>query len=335
MMRVIFFGTPQFSVPTLEALINHSEFEVVGVVTQPDKRRGRGSKMIPSAVKKVAIAHNIPIWQPKSVKKSQETLEQLERSQAAFFVVVAYGQILSTEILEMPKFGCINVHGSLLPEYRGAAPIQWSICDGHTETGITTMLMDEGLDTGDMLLKDQTPIGLLDNAIDVAIRLANMGAELLVETLPQLATQKLVPTKQDDDLSSYARLLKKDDFVLSWQDDALAIHNRVRAFYPSCVTSFREQQLKVKATVPLRADQVDLLPQEYRDLYPQLADLDVSVAQNGEVVAILKNFGAVVKASQGLLLLREVQLAGKKTQSGWDFVNGMRVKVGEIIGLAN
>ena len=128
MMRVIFFGTPQFSVPTLEALINHPDFEVVGVVTQPDKRRGRGSKMIPSAVKKVAIAHDIQVWQPKRVKKSPETLEELRRSQADFFVVVAYGQILSAEILEMPKFGCINVHGSLLPEYRGAAPIQWSIC---------------------------------------------------------------------------------------------------------------------------------------------------------------------------------------------------------------
>ncbi len=331
MMRVIFFGTPQFAVPTLEALISHPEFEVVGVVTQPDKRRGRGSKMIPSAVKKVAIAHNIPVWQPKSVKKSQETLEQLERSQADFFVVVAYGQILSTQILTMPKFGCVNVHGSLLPEYRGAAPIQWSICDGQSETGITTMLMDEGLDTGDMLLKATTPIGLLDNTLDVSIRLANIGADLLIETLPKLAANQLVPTKQDDDLSSYARLLTKDDFVLNWQDEALAIHNRVRAFYPSCVTSFREQQLKVKTTVPLLEDQLGMLPQEYQDIYPQVADLDLSAAQPGEVVAILKNVGAVVKASQGLLLLKEVQLAGKKTQSGWDFVNGMRVQVGEVL----
>ena len=332
MMRVIFFGTPQFSVPTLEALINHPEFEVVGVVTQPDKRRGRGSKMIPSAVKKVAISHDIQVWQPKRVKKSSETLEELRRSQADFFVVVAYGQILSTEILEIPKFGCINVHGSLLPEYRGAAPIQWSICDGKTETGITTMLMNGGLDTGDMLLKAITPIGLLDNTVDVAIRLANVGAELLIETLQKLATDKLVSIEQDDELSSYARLLKKDDYVLNWQDDALAIHNRVRAFYPSCVTSFREQKLKVKATVPLLEDQLNLLPQEYQDIYSQVSELDLSAAKNGEVVSILKNFGAVVKASQGLLLLKEVQLAGKKTQSGWDFVNGMRVKVGDVVG---
>ena len=171
-MQVIFFGTPQFAVPTLKALIEHPDFDVIAVVTQPDKRRGRGSKTIPSAVKKIAIQHDIEVWQPKSVKKNRATLDKLQQSQADAFVVVAYGQILSPEILEMPKFGCINVHGSLLPKYRGAAPIQWSIYRGDTETGITTMLMDEGLDTGDMLLKATTKIDLLDNTVDVAINLA-------------------------------------------------------------------------------------------------------------------------------------------------------------------
>jgi methionyl-tRNA formyltransferase len=143
-MRVVFFGTPQFAVPSLERLDNHPEFEVLGVVTQPDKRRGRGNQLTPSPVKAVALTHQLPVWQPKRVKKNAETLTQLRQTEADVFVVVAYGQILSQEILDMPKLGCINVHGSILPKYRGAAPIQWCLYHGETETGITTMLMDAG-----------------------------------------------------------------------------------------------------------------------------------------------------------------------------------------------
>ena len=145
-MKIFFFGTPEFAVPTLEKLLNNSNFEVVGIITQPDKRRGRGNQLTPSAVKQVALAHNLPIWQPKRLKKSPKTLEILKNSGADAFVVVAYGQLLSPEILAMPKLGCINVHGSILPKYRGAAPLQWSLVNGEAETGITTMLMDEGMD---------------------------------------------------------------------------------------------------------------------------------------------------------------------------------------------
>ncbi len=143
-MKIVFFGTPQFAVPTLEKLLNHSEFDVLAVVTQPDKRRERGNKLIPSPVKAIATAHNLPVWQPERVKKDTETLTQLKQSDADVFVVVAYGQILSSKILNMPKLGCINVHGSILPKYRGAAPIQWCLYNGEKETGITTMLMDVG-----------------------------------------------------------------------------------------------------------------------------------------------------------------------------------------------
>ncbi|WP_144866522.1 methionyl-tRNA formyltransferase [Hyella patelloides] len=328
-MQIIFFGTPQFAVPTLEALIKHPDLKVIAVVTQPDKRRGRGNKTIPSAVKKVAVEHNIEVWQPKSVKKNRETLDKLQQVQADAFVVVAYGQILSQEILDLPKFGCINVHGSLLPQYRGAAPIQWSLYHGDAETGITTMLMDEGLDTGDMLLKAQIPINLLDNAVDVAIKLANQGADLLIETLQKLKANTITPTPQDDALSTYARLIEKSDYKIDWQQEALTIHNQVRAFYPSCVTTFREQQLKVKATVPLIESKLDLLPSECQVIKQKWQDLVNLSGSNGEVVAILKNLGAVVQTKAGLLLLKEVQLAGKKAQSGWDFVNGMRVTEGE------
>lgn len=331
MMRIIFFGTPQFAVPTLEALIKHPDFEVIAVVTQPDKRRGRGNQTIPSAVKKVAIEHDIEVWQPKSVKKNQKTLEKLRQAQADAFVVVAYGQILSQEILDMPKLGCINVHGSLLPEYRGAAPIQWSIFHGEAKTGITTMLMDEGLDTGDMLLKAETPIELLDNTFDLAIKLANQGADLLIETLQKLAKDEITPVAQDNSLASYARLIEKSDFKIDWQQDAMTIHNQVRAFYPNCVTTFRQQQLKIIATVPLLESKLDLLPSKYQNIKEKWQDLISLPGSNGEVIAIVKNVGAIVKTQAGFLLLAEVQLAGKKAQLGWDFVNGMRVQVGEML----
>ena len=330
-MRIIFFGTPQFAVATLESLIQHPDFEVLAVVTQPDKRRGRGSNTIPSAIKKVAAKHNIEVWQPKSVKKSAETLLKLEQAQADAFVVVAYGQILSQQILEMPKLGCINVHGSLLPEYRGAAPIQWSIYRGDKQTGITTMLMDKGLDTGDMLLKATTAIDLFDNAVDVAVKLANQGADLLVKTLQKLAVGAVQPTPQDDSLATHARLIDKSDYQIDWSKEAMAIHNQVRGFYPNCVTTFRQQQLKIKATVPILESQIDLLPSEYQTIKNQWQDWTIS-SNYGEVIAIVKNLGAVVQTSTGWLLLKEVQLAGKKAQSGWDFVNGMRVSTGEIIG---
>lgn len=330
-MRIVFFGTPQFAVPTLEALIEHPDFEVVAVVTQPDKRRGRGNQTIPSAVKKVAIEHNIAVWQPKSVKKNRETLNRLQQAQADAFVVIAYGQILSREILEMPKLGCINVHGSLLPKYRGAAPIQWSIYHGETKTGITTMLMDEGLDTGDMLLKVETPIDLFDNTIDLAIKLANQGADLLIETLQKLATGAVIPLAQDDNLATYARLIEKSDFTINWQKDAMTIHNQVRAFYPNCVTTFRQQPLKIIATIPLLRYKLDLLPSKYQSVKEKWQDLFSLSGNGGEIVTILKNLGAVIKTKDGLLLLEQVQLAGKKAQIGGDFVNGMRVEIGEIL----
>ena len=196
-MRVVFFGTPQFAVPSLERLLEHPAFEVLAVVSQPDKRRGRGNQTTPSPVKTVALTHHLPIWQPQRVKKDAQTLTELKQAGTDVFVVVAYGQILSQEILDMPQVGCINVHGSILPKYRGAAPIQWCLYHGETETGITTMLMDAGMDTGAMLLKAFTPIHLLDTAQDVAQRLAELGADLLVETLLKLEHQEIQPIPQE------------------------------------------------------------------------------------------------------------------------------------------
>jgi len=324
-MKIVFLGTPQFAVPTLERLLNCETFEVAAVVTQPDKRRGRGNDLMPSPVKDVAVAHQIPVWQPQRIKKDLEVLELLRAARADAFVVVAYGQILSQEILDMPRLGCINGHGSLLPRYRGAAPIQWCLYHGEAETGITTMLMDAGMDTGAMLLKAVTPIALLDNAHDLAKTLSTITADLMVETLLGLDQGSIQPIPQDHQQATYAPLIRKEDYGLDWRRGAIALHNQVRGFYPNCVTTFREQPLKVTATVPLNGDRASLSPE-----LQQYEGLDSPDAP-GTVVELLKNQGAIVQTGEGRLLLKEVQMAGKRSQSGWDFVNGTRLQVGEML----
>ncbi len=330
-MKIIFFGTPHFAVPSLEKLLAHSDFQVLGVVTQPDKRRGRGNDLVPSPIKAVALNHQISVWQPRSVKKDPETLEKLQNSQADAFVVVAYGQILSQAILDMPRLGCINGHGSLLPAYRGAAPIQWSLYHGETDTGITTMLMDAGMDTGPMLLKATTPIALLDNAQDLAARLATITADLLIETLPQLERGELQPLPQNNDLATYAPLIKKADYALDWHRAAIDLHNQVRGFFPDCFASFRQQGLKITGTAPLGPSYWAKLPPDLQGLAQELASMPESSSPPGTVIALSKTAGPVIQTGEGWLLLRQVQLAGKRPQSGRDFANGMRLTVGEVL----
>jgi len=329
-MKIVFFGTPQFAVPTLEKLLNNPEIEVLAVVTQPDKRRERGNKLTPSPVKTLAISVNVPVWQPQRLKKHTPTLTKLKESGADAFVVVAYGQILSQAILDMPKLGCINVHGSILPKYRGAAPIQWCLHNGELETGITTMLMDAGMDTGAMLLKATTPIELLDNTSNLAQRLATIGADLLVETLLKLKQQEITPLPQDHAAATYAPLIQKQDYGLDWSKTATQLHNQIRGFYPNCTASFRNQVLKITATVPLGSAYSHKLPPELEKILDKLPNLSTLSGSPGEVVSITKGIGAIVQTGEGMLLLREVQLAGKRPQSGWDFVNGTRLTVGEV-----
>lgn len=331
-MDIVFFGTPQFAVPSLERLLTHPDFNVLAVVTQPDKRRGRGNQLIPSPIKAVAMAHSIPIYQPQRIKKDQETLEKLQALQADAFVVVAYGQILSQEILDMPRYGCVNAHGSILPKYRGAAPIQWSLYQGELETGITTMRMDAGMDTGPMLLEVRTPIALLETAHDLAARLANLSADLLVETLLKLQKQALHPIPQDNEQATYAPLIRKQDYGLDWSKSAIDLHNQVRGFYPNCVATFRGEALKVLATVPLGSAYWAQLPAEFAAIVPEWERLSHQTAEAGMIVSIAKAWGPIVQTGHGLLLLREVQMAGKRPQSGLDFANGSRLMVGEILG---
>ncbi len=310
-MRVVFFGTPDFAVPTLEKLLSEPDFEVVGVVSQPDTRRGRGNQVSPPPVKAAAIAKkpNIKIWQPDRLKKDQDVLTELEALEADVFVVVAYGQILSKKILNMPKYGCINVHGSLLPKYRGAAPIQWAIANGEGITGITTMQMDAGIDTGAMLLKAELEILPEDNTDTLSVKLAQLGADLLIDTLRCL--DRITPEPQDDSLSCYSPMIGREDWELNWNLEAIALHNRIRAFFPNCYTDFREQKLKVTKT--------------------EVIAEDGNLENIGKIAEIRKGKGFVVQTGTGLLLIKEVQPAGKKLLSGWDFVNGARIAIGEAL----
>jgi len=327
-MDVIFFGTPQFAVASLDRLLKHSAFNVLAVVTQPDKRRGRGNQLTPSPVKELALAHQLPVWQPKSVKKDAETLTNLQAAHADAFVVVAYGQILSQAILAMPRLGCINAHGSILPKYRGAAPIQWCLYHGEIETGITTMLMDVGMDTGPMLLEARTPIALLENFDDLAARLADLGADLLVETLTKLQAQTIQPIAQDDTQATYAPLIRKADYCLDWSRPAIALHNQIRGFFPNCNATFRDAPLKITATAPIGTLHQPQLPPALNAL---IWENQPSVAP-GTVVQLAKGLGAIIQTGDGGLLLQAVQQAGKRAQSGWDFANGNRLAIGEVLG---
>lgn len=332
-MRLVFFGTPEFAVPSLHRLAVEPDFHIVGVVTQPDQRRGRGSQVDASPVKQAALSLGCPVLQPERLKHHEPTLTSLDQLQADAFVVVAYGQLLSPQLLAMPRLGCINGHGSLLPAYRGAAPIQWAIVKGETHTGITTIQMDPGMDTGAMLLKSHLAIGLLDNFPTVAASLAQQCADLLVETLRGLDSQQLIPEPQNPDLATYAPLIHKQDYGMDWQRPAIALHNQVRGFYPHCVTHFRGQPLKLLATVPLGEAYWSRLPSELAPLVDRVSTLEVNAgASPGTVVALLKGYGPVVQTGEGFLLLQQVKPSGKQLQQGGDFINGSRLQLGEVIG---
>lgn len=244
-LKIIFMGTPEFAVPSLSAL--YESEEIICVVTQPDRPKGRGQKLLPSPVKIFAEEKNIPILQPQKVKMP-EVVAKLAALQADLIVVVAFGQILSQEILDLPKFGCINVHASLLPKYRGAAPIEWCLINGEKLTGVTTMQMDAGLDTGDMLLKSEVPI--TDDMIlpELREKLMTAGAEVLLKTLEKLHAGELQPTKQDDSLSNYAPMLKKDTGFIDWNKSAREIHNLVRGLYGGAYAFMNGQKIKIWRT---------------------------------------------------------------------------------------
>ena len=242
-------GTPDFAVPCLQALIDNGE-NVQAVFTQPDKPKGRGYKMLPPPVKSLALTYNIPVYQPLSLKKGEDAenaLNILKDLSPDLIIVVAYGKILPKEILELPKFYCINVHASLLPRYRGAAPIQWCVLNGEKETGVTTMLMAEGLDTGDMLLKESVAIGDDETASELHDRLSAVGAELLIKTISAVKVDTITREKQEDSLSNYASMITKDMCPIDFSLPAQQIHNKIRGLSasPCAVTMLNGKRLKI------------------------------------------------------------------------------------------
>src|SRR5512146_1315903 len=250
-MRLVFCGTPEFAVPCLEALIRE-RFEVALVVSQPDRPKGRGLELAPTPVKLVALANGIPVTQPEKIKNNEEFRGRLEAIRPDAIIVVAYGRIIPQWMIDLPPLGNINVHASLLPKYRGAAPIQWAIACGETVTGVTTIRIDAGLDTGDMLLKAEMPIAANDTAVTLAPRLSQVGAVLLVETLRAFEGGEVQPMKQDDSQATLAPILKKEDGRIDFARSATETFNRLRGFqpWPGAFTTFRGKQLTVNAARP-------------------------------------------------------------------------------------
>jgi len=307
-LRIIFMGTPEFAVPTLRMLIDRGE-EVVAVITQPDRPKGRGQQTQPPPVKELALQHGIPVLQPLKVR-APEVIEEIRALAPDLIVVVAFGQILPKALLEIPPHGCINIHASLLPRYRGAAPLNWCIINGESETGITTMMMDVGLDTGDMLLKMATPIDPDETASTLHDRLSALGADAMAATLDLLAKGELVPEKQDDSASCYAPMLKKETGEIHWQNDPSAIRNLIRGVtpWPGAYTWLDGKMLKVFRT---------------------------SVAGGsgapGTVIQAGKG-GLEIACNGGSLIIEELQLEGKKRMAAGDFLAGYRIAPGTLLG---
>ena len=320
-MRLVFLGTPAFAVPTLEAIVQAGH-EVAAVLTQPDRPSGRGQNAVASPVKQAALRLGLTVYQPERVRRP-EAVEYLRGIASDAMVVVGYGQISPQVAIDLAPLGIINVHASLLPKYRGAGPIQWAIMRGETRTGVTTMRIDAGLDTGDMLLKAETGIGPEENAVELGARLAAMGADLLVETLEGLRAGRIVAEKQDDAQATLAPLLKKEDGAIDWSEPAQTIHNRVRGLqpWPGAQTGFRG--------VPLHVWKTRVVPVPNVGKSADEGVRPITEKSPGRFAGLKP---PVVACGEGSLELLEVQLEGRKRISAADFANGQRLTDNDILG---
>lgn len=306
-------GTPDFAAGALRSLIAAGH-EITAVVTQPDKAKGRSKELMPSPVKVCAVEHGIPVMQPRRIK-TPEAMAELKTYPADVFIVAAFGQILSQEILDMPKFGSLNIHASLLPKYRGTSPIQRVILDGEEKTGVTIMQMDAGIDTGDMLYKKEIPIAPDDTYETLHDKLMNLGGEAVVEALELLEQGKLVPEKQDDSLSCYAPLIDKSMGQIDFSKDAAEIDRLIRGLtpWPSAYTSYKGKQLKIWKAVPV----------------PSKSTVD-DESSAGEILKVEKD-AVTVATGKGALKIYELQLEGKKRMTTHDFLLGVKMQPGEVL----
>ena len=307
-MKILFMGTPDFAASALIKLAD-SGFDIVGAVSQPDKPKGRGHKIMPTEVKKAAQERDIPVYQPEKLKNG-ELKPILDELKPDVIVVAAYGKILPPYIIEYPKYGCINVHASLLPKYRGAAPIQRAVINGDEKTGITIMKMDNGLDTGDILLKTETEIGEYETSEELFDRLAVMGGELVVEALNNI--DSLTPQKQDDSLSSYAPMIKKSDAKIDWTKTSAEITKLICGMnsWPLAYTLYEGQTVKI-----IEAVKCD------------------GAGKAGEILELKKNEGLIVSCGEGAVCIKTAQFAGSKRMNIEDYARGHEIKTGVILGV--
>lgn len=312
-MKIVYMGTPDFAVGALEALIQAGH-EVTAVVTQPDKAKGRSGRLQCSPVKECAVRHGIPVLQPVRIR-TPESVEELGKYEADIYVVAAFGQILSRQILEMPRYGCVNIHASLLPKYRGAAPINQCIIDGERETGVTIMQMDAGVDTGDILTQKKVIIEDKETAETLFDKLAQTGASLIVETLPLIERGEITPVKQDESLASHVRMMDKEMGRIDWTSDAAAIERLVRGLnpWPTVYTTCQGKTIKI-----WKSDAI-------------LTDGGENTEKPGTIVAVAKDFFDVA-CGTGILRVYELQPEGKKRMDTKSFLLGNQWKVGMLLG---
>ncbi|MEG2811113.1 MAG: methionyl-tRNA formyltransferase [Clostridium sp.] len=308
-MNIVFMGTPDYAAHSLSSIVDKHNVSLV--ITQPDKPKGRGQKMQFTPVKEVAVKHNIKVLQPNRIKNEPEVIEEIKAHNPDVIVVVAYGQILSKEILDIPKYGCINVHASILPSLRGAAPINWTIINGDKVTGVTIMQMDVGLDTGDMLLKKEIQIFEEETAGELHDRLMILGGEALSEVLPLIESGNITPEKQDDSLSSYAHMMKKDLGHVNWDNDVDVIYNLIRGVipWPGAYTYYGEDTIKIWSACKCEGN---------------------NLKSPGEVLKASKE-GIVVNCKNGAILIKELQIVGGKRLDAQSFLNGNTLALGEVL----
>lgn len=309
-MRIVFMGTPDFSVECLKALVE-SKHEVVGVFCQPDKPVGRKQELKMPDVKVEALKHDLPVFQPTSLKNGKG-VELLKKLQPDLVIVIAYGKILPPDFLAYPKYGCINIHASILPKYRGASPIHHSVLNGDTETGVTSMQMDEGVDTGDVLLVEKIPIGINDTTLEMFEKLSVLGAKVLLETIDLLEKGELKPIKQNEAEATHAGLLSKEEGEIDWNQSAAAVHNKIRGLYswPGAYTRLGGKILKIHKSV-------------LGDIKGN--NIPGSVVDTRDGIVVSCKDGGTVK-------LLELQLEGKKRTDAASFVNGRQISVGTVLG---
>ena len=339
-MRVIFWGTPTYALPTLNALVN-SGYDLVAVVTQPDRRRGRGKQLIPSPVKLRAIELGLSVFTPEKLRGDYELQKELAELNADISIVVAFGQILPAEVLNQPLLGCWNGHGSLLPRWRGAGPIQWSILSGDKVTGVGIMAMEEGLDTGPVLLQESIEIGLLENANQLGKRLSELTASLMIEALLKIIAStsgqrlkhinQLNVTKQEqlEGKPTYARMLTKPDHIINWNHSAIDIHRKVMGLCPNAVTAWRKKRLKIITTEPL----IEVLSKYLsKNVRPLIGRWQVDTNQPGTILGFEPELGIIVSTHDWPLLIRQAQLEGKGVAESRVLIQQLNPTIGEKLG---